>query len=210
MHLLSPVGPGRHAEQVDREAGLPVGRGPRAGRARQVEFVLRLQLQGVMESAHHSHREAPEHLLQDLLRQVQASPSPAGLLPYPSCPGRPAQQQQQQQHGQVQQQQDADPRRHRDKMCQNWGGLPARRCRLSYKMTCRSPEHKRASFRRPSSVTGHSPLLESAELWEVLERQRQAGSPQSWPGDRGGGAPPEKPRKHLGTTRAQVARINND
>lgn len=67
FHLLSPVGPGGNAEQVDREAGLSVGRGPGGDRASQVEFVLRLQLQGVVESAHNSHREPPEHLLQDLV-----------------------------------------------------------------------------------------------------------------------------------------------
>lgn len=109
FHLLSPVGPGGDAEQVDREAGLAVGRGPRGGRAGQVEFVLRLQLQGVVESAHYSHRQPPEHLLQDLLRQVQARPGPGGLLSYPARPGCPAEQQ----HRQVQQQQqDADPMWH--------------------------------------------------------------------------------------------------
>lgn len=72
FHLLSPVGPGGDAEQVDWEAGLAVGRRPCSGWAGKVPFVLRLQLQGVMESAHHSDREPPEHLLQDLFRQVQA------------------------------------------------------------------------------------------------------------------------------------------
>lgn len=109
LHLLSPVGPGGDAEQVDREARLAVGRGPRAARAGQVEFVPRLQLQRVVESAHHSHGEPPEHLLQDLLRQVQAGPLPGGLLPHPAGRGRPAQQQQRRQ---VQQQQDADPAPH--------------------------------------------------------------------------------------------------
>lgn len=109
FHLLSPVGPGGDAEQVDREAGLAVGCGLCGGRAGQVEFVLRLQLQCVMESAHHSHREPPEHLLQELLWQVQTRPAASGLLPYPNRPGRPAQQE----HSQVQKyQQDADPTRH--------------------------------------------------------------------------------------------------
>lgn len=109
FHLHSPVRPGGDAEQVDREAGLLVGQGPRGDRAGQVEFVVRLQLQGVVESAHHSHRETPEHLLQDLLRQVQARPGPGGLLSYPSRPDRPAQQQ----HSQVQQKQkDAAAMRH--------------------------------------------------------------------------------------------------
>lgn len=83
-------------------------------------------------------------------------------------------------------------------------------CRLSYKTTRRLSEHKRPSLMRLSPVTGHSPLLESGELLEVLERQQQAGSPQSWPGERGGGAPPGKLRKHLGTTRPQIAKRNND
>lgn len=124
LHLLSPVGPGGDAEQVDREAGLAVGCGPWGGRAGQVEFVLRLQLQRVVESAHHSHREAPEHLLQQLLRQVRTRPAVSGLLPYPNRPGRAAQQE----HSQVQKyQQDADPtRRHSRGVESKYATYPAR------------------------------------------------------------------------------------
>ena len=94
--LLSPVGPGGDAEQVHREAGLAVvGSACCCGRAGEVEFFLRLELQRVVESAHHSNRESPEHLLQDLLREVQARPVPGGFLPDPNRPERPAQQQQQ-------------------------------------------------------------------------------------------------------------------
>lgn len=108
LHLPSPVRPGGDAEQVDRKAGLPVAQGPRGDRAGHVEFVARLQLQGVVEGAHDSHRQTPEHLLQDLLRQVQTGPRPGGLLPYATHRDHPAQQQ----HGQVQQQEEADAARH--------------------------------------------------------------------------------------------------
>lgn len=97
---LSPVGPGGNAQQVDREARPAGAQGPRRGRAAQVEFVLRLQLQGVVESAHHSHGQPSEHLLQNLLRKIQTGSGPGGLLLDPVRT---------QQRRQVQQHQDADP-----------------------------------------------------------------------------------------------------
>ena len=89
LWACSPVGPGGDAEQIDREADLPVAHGPAGVRAGQVEFVAGFQLQSVIEGAHHSHGKASEHLLQNLIRQILAHPGPGGLLSQPSCSDRP-------------------------------------------------------------------------------------------------------------------------
>lgn len=71
-----------------------------------------------MEGAHHSDREAAEHLLQDLLRQVQAGPGPGRLLPYPTRLDRLDQQSQDQveeeeEEGEEEEDGDAEPTHHR-------------------------------------------------------------------------------------------------